>query len=158
MQTRGMGLFEAPCHKSVWIGWLKHPLSNRGEGPTRRGFLVLNGQDRVFQPPSNPKTASRWMNNDGNDSDSSTGSSSESGTSPINRLVNYRVIPPARTMNVHRPVSQTAAKKNIASAVYYSWGSLSWFNKSLYTPTSVSSLLRSVLSGKSWHLPFASLL
>jgi hypothetical protein len=58
------------------------------------------------------------MNKEGPDS-TSTGTSSESGTPTTNRL--YRVVPHARVMNVSRPVSQTAAKKNISSAVYYSW-------------------------------------
>ena len=62
------------------------------------------------------------MNERGDDSTSITGSSSVNGTPmPINRLVKYRVIPPARTMNVERPVSKPAVKKQIASVVYYSW-------------------------------------
>jgi len=56
-----------------------------------------------------------------NGSTSSTGSS-ESGTPSTNGPV-YRVIRPARVMNVSRsvsrPVSQTAVKKNIASAVFW---------------------------------------
>jgi hypothetical protein len=32
----------------------------------------------------------------------------------------YRVIGPARTMNVARPIAKTVAKKNIASVLY--WG------------------------------------
>lgn len=50
------------------------------------------------------------MNNCGEDSASSV---KESRT-----YMPYRVIPPARTMNVKRPVSKTAAKTHIASAVY----------------------------------------
>jgi hypothetical protein len=31
----------------------------------------------------------------------------------------YRVIPPARTMNVERPIAKTTGKKHIVSALYY---------------------------------------
>jgi hypothetical protein len=55
------------------------------------------------------------MNAGTNDS-ASTGSVGE-GFIPIDCRVNYRVIKPARTMNVERPVLK--AKKHISSAVFW---------------------------------------
>jgi hypothetical protein len=53
---------------------------------------------------------------------SSSGAPSESKTfiaNPVHAV--YRVVPPARTMNIHRPSSQAAVKKHIASRLYYTF-------------------------------------